>query len=291
MSDIGLILKSIDYIETHLADVVMVADIAASVSFSLYHFSRVFNRITHHTPYDYLMRRRLSEATRSLLETDRKIIDIAFEYQFNAPETFSRAFKRAYLQPPRQVKSSKNLDERLLMTKPTLEYLDFLNSYAIKPIPLSLPAMRIAGIANQIDMRIFSKESRTLRTLLEQQLPTSSLAVGPRKMVGILIYSSTYDAKHAMFLAGTIMRDDEIAPPFFIQKDLPDLDFACFDIPDHPQAIRYIRKYVYQTWWPKATSAPLPVYEVEYFSKPTGNQSTNYVVLDPHSLCFPMPVE
>ena len=64
MADIGLMLQAIEFIEAHLKDDISVADIAASVSFSLYHFSRTFSRVTRYSPYDYLMRRRLTEAAR-----------------------------------------------------------------------------------------------------------------------------------------------------------------------------------------------------------------------------------
>ena len=246
MSDIGIILKSLEFIENHLTHVVSVADIAASVSYSLYHFSRTFSRITRHTPYDYLMRRRLSEATRCLLETERKIIDIAFEYQFNAPETFSRAFKRVYHQQPRQVKAYKNIDHRLLITKPTLDYLDFINSFALMPTLESLPAMRIAGIASQIDSCNYEKGISSLWQRFVQQvtLCKSSLVFTNRTGIKITFPSSATD--QSMYLAGSILPDDEAAPSFSIQKDIPAQDYACFEIPHHPQATRYIRKYVYQ---------------------------------------------
>ena len=93
MSQLTAIGKALDFIEDNLEENIGVADMADAAGYSLYHFCRVFNSIVHHTPYDYLMRRRLSESARALVETDRKIIDVAFEYQFNSPETYSRAFK------------------------------------------------------------------------------------------------------------------------------------------------------------------------------------------------------
>lgn len=85
-----LISQAVDFIEDNLKEAIAVADVADAVSYSLYHFCRTFNQATHHTPYDYLMRRRLSLAAQELLQTDKKIIEIALDYQFNSPETFSR---------------------------------------------------------------------------------------------------------------------------------------------------------------------------------------------------------
>jgi len=128
MSNICLMLKAIDFIESNLTEDICVADMAESVSFSQFHFSRVFSQTTHHPPYDYLMRRRLCEAARRLMKSEEKIIDIAYRYKFKAPETFSRAFKRMYNLVPCQVRSGRQLDQRLLMDRFEPEYLELLNS-------------------------------------------------------------------------------------------------------------------------------------------------------------------
>jgi AraC family transcriptional regulator len=96
------IFNAIEFVETNLTEEMTIADMADAVFYSLYHFCRMFNGIVHHTPYDYLMRRRLSKSARELIETDKKIIEIAFDYQFNSPETYARAFKRMFDMQPSQ---------------------------------------------------------------------------------------------------------------------------------------------------------------------------------------------
>ena len=83
MSQLDSMYAAVEFIEANLRSPIRVADMAASVSYSLYHFCRTFNAAVRHTPYDYLMRRRLTESARELVESDRKIIDIACDYQFN----------------------------------------------------------------------------------------------------------------------------------------------------------------------------------------------------------------
>ncbi len=87
---------AVTYIEDHLQDNINLADIAAYVAYSLFHFCRVFNQTVHHPPYDYLMRRRLTAAALQLLQTEQRVTDIAFAYQFGTPEGFSRAFQRMF---------------------------------------------------------------------------------------------------------------------------------------------------------------------------------------------------
>ena len=70
MSNVETIFEAIEFIEANLKEAIAVADIADAVGYSLYHFCRVFNRAIKHSPYDYLMRRRLSESAQELIETD-----------------------------------------------------------------------------------------------------------------------------------------------------------------------------------------------------------------------------
>ena len=128
MSNIESMLTAVEFIESHLTEEITVKDIADSVSFSLFHFSRIFNRTTKFTPYGYIMRRRLSEAAVCLVESDKKIIDIAYRYRFKAPETFSRSFKRMFYLQSSQVRTERCLDRRMLMGAITPQYLEFLNS-------------------------------------------------------------------------------------------------------------------------------------------------------------------
>ena len=82
--------------------------------YSLFHFTRLFNQFTGLTPYDYLIRRRLSDASEALLMSDKRIIDIAQDYQFGSHETFTRAFNRLFAMPPSQWREQGAINKYLL---------------------------------------------------------------------------------------------------------------------------------------------------------------------------------
>lgn len=152
MDDITVMVRALDFIESHLREPVGVADIAAAVSYSLYHFCRTFKAATHFTPYDYLMRRRIAEAAREVLESERKLIDIAFDYRFNNPETFSRAFKRVMgLQPTQWRKQGNAGDQqfgyRQIMPRLTEAHLEHLRrGMPRKPNVEERPALSLIGV-------------------------------------------------------------------------------------------------------------------------------------------------
>lgn len=96
MTQIDAIANSIQFIEEHLHQTIDVQDMADVAGYSLYHFCRIFSKATRHTPHDYLIRRRMTCAAKDILRTQKKIVDIAFDYQFESHEGFTRAFRRMF---------------------------------------------------------------------------------------------------------------------------------------------------------------------------------------------------
>ena len=81
-----------------------VAELAGRTGYSVHHFSRIFQSVTGISPKDYMLGRILTEAARELAETDRPLVDIALACGFPDYESFSRAFRRRFGQPPKTVR-------------------------------------------------------------------------------------------------------------------------------------------------------------------------------------------
>ncbi len=88
--------KAIDYMEEHLLDPITIADIAEQANVSPFHFQRIFMILTDMSVGEYLRRRRLTLAAQELSSTDSKIIDLAYHYGYDTPESFSRAFRKQH---------------------------------------------------------------------------------------------------------------------------------------------------------------------------------------------------
>jgi len=87
---------AISFIEENLKNKLNLNLIAQEACYSKYHFSRVFLRITGDTVGDYVKKRRASESAHELLLTQKSILDIAFEYQFESQQAYTRAFKSVF---------------------------------------------------------------------------------------------------------------------------------------------------------------------------------------------------
>ncbi len=61
---------------------------------SLSSLYRLFFSLTGYRVKEYIRARRISEAAQELVETDRRILDIALDYEFESHEAFTRTFKQ-----------------------------------------------------------------------------------------------------------------------------------------------------------------------------------------------------
>ncbi|WP_270179755.1 AraC family transcriptional regulator [Alkalihalobacillus sp. CinArs1] len=88
--------KAIDFMEDHLLEEITVRDIAAAAYLSPFHFQRAFTILTGTTLAEYLRRRRLTLVAQELKSSDVKIIDLAYKYGYDTPESFSKAFRKQH---------------------------------------------------------------------------------------------------------------------------------------------------------------------------------------------------
>jgi AraC-like DNA-binding protein len=99
--------KSIEYIEDNLNKKIELQELADRVFLSKYHFHRTFHAVVGEPVAEYIRKKRLMKAASELLNTEEKIIDIAFRYQFSSQEAFTKAFKKLYGVPPREFRMNK----------------------------------------------------------------------------------------------------------------------------------------------------------------------------------------
>ncbi len=86
--------KAVNYMEEHILESITYEDVAKHIYVSSYHFHRTFSLVTGMTANEYIRNRRLSMAGQELSISDEKILDIAFKYGYNSPESFTKAFSR-----------------------------------------------------------------------------------------------------------------------------------------------------------------------------------------------------
>jgi AraC family transcriptional regulator len=102
--------------EQHLEDEITAEDVAREVALSPFFLQRGFSLMTGYTIGEYLRNRRLYLAAQELQNTDEKIIDLAFRYCYETPESFTKAFSRFHGASPSQVRAGSKAKSFLPLT-------------------------------------------------------------------------------------------------------------------------------------------------------------------------------
>lgn len=99
-SNIENITAVIDYVENHLTEKLDLDRIAEAVHYSKYHLHRMFADTVGLTVHDYIQRRRLTEAAKLLVFSDKPILEIALTAGFESQQAFSACFTSMYKTAP-----------------------------------------------------------------------------------------------------------------------------------------------------------------------------------------------
>ena len=257
------LVKALDFIEESLQEAIGISDVAEAASYSLYHFCRLFNRYVHHTPYDYLMRRRLSEAARKLRYTDKQIIDISFDYQFNSHETFCRAFKRFSGMQPQEWRKKGIDDRRFAFARRTEEHLRFIhNGILAKPELIEHRALILVGVSSVI--KPGADTVRPFWRMLEKESAFLKNAAQPLSLYSVKTYPDNWEQDGILYMAAAEVKTLDGVSPVLTVKLLPAGTYAVFGFsgPDQPAM-----DYLYQTWLAKSGGRPAYPLEIEVMGK------------------------
>lgn len=84
-----------DYIDTNYMEELKLDDIANTIGFSKYHFSRLFKQYTNYTFCAYICHRRIMVAEELLEQPGLSITEVALQAGFPSISTFNRLFKQS----------------------------------------------------------------------------------------------------------------------------------------------------------------------------------------------------
>ena len=88
------LLQVLEYINEHLNQDIRLANLAALLDMSQFHFSHLFKQSIGTSPYQYLIQQRVERAKQLLKQTDQSIVDIAFLCGFNSHSHLSKQFRQ-----------------------------------------------------------------------------------------------------------------------------------------------------------------------------------------------------
>lgn len=140
--------RSIDYIESRLAEEIDPGDAAREAMMSQSNFYRMFFALAGYTVKEYVRLRRISLAAEELASGGCCIVDLAVKYGFDSADAFSRAFRRITGHLPSEFRknSEKYYFERMNIMDKYFEVQDrkLLEKYPDIKVLKRLEPMRVA---------------------------------------------------------------------------------------------------------------------------------------------------
>jgi AraC family transcriptional regulator len=100
------IVRVLRHVQEHLDESLAPSDLARVAHFSAFHFHRIFRGMVGESIGEHIRRVRLEQAAGELRRTDRTVIDIALGAGYGSHESFTRAFKSHFGDPPAAYRAS-----------------------------------------------------------------------------------------------------------------------------------------------------------------------------------------
>ncbi len=228
--------RSLAWLERNLQEAVTVSQLAEAAGYSVFHFSRLFSQLTGHSPYDYLLRRRLTEAVLRLSQENASVTELAFSYQFGSLEAFSRSFKKMFGLSPARFKDGGVLASpgRSAFTK---DYLCHINANSFfRPQMVNLAEMALA-------------------VNLRESPPSGDIA--------LVFFEASRIAQPIRYLPCRIISHKQQAVGHHEAiKVIQRQDYACFWHCQGDLALTY--QYILQTWLPLSGYSLADTYSWEF---------------------------
>lgn len=101
------IMSAIEYIEAHLTEKLDLDSIAAASHYSKYYLHRTFTGTVGLTLHEYVQRRRLTEAAKLLVFSDKPILDIALMAGYESQQAFTSIFTAMYKLSPNKYREQE----------------------------------------------------------------------------------------------------------------------------------------------------------------------------------------
>lgn len=104
---VHIVSQAIRYMEDHLHDKLDLETVAAALHYSKYHLHRIFTKTTGLTIHAYAGRRRLTEAAKLLIFSEKPIMEIALLSGYESQQSFTDTFKSMYKTTPAKFRQTK----------------------------------------------------------------------------------------------------------------------------------------------------------------------------------------
>ncbi|MGQ8871254.1 effector binding domain-containing protein [Paenibacillus sp. TSA_86.1] len=266
MKWVEAIQKTIQYMEEHLLEPMTVEQIAAQAHMSAFHFQRIFHLMTDVTVAEYIRRRRLTLAANELLQGDPKIMDLAFKYSYDTPESFTKAYRRQHgISPSETRKSGASVQSyNRLVIQVSLQGAEPMKHHIVEQEAFSIAGIkqRFSYVDGQHLQGIGSMWEEAYSSGLEDRIAALNNGVIPG-LLGVCVDQGEIEDKQMEYWIATTYEGEQ--PEGLSTLTFPASKWVVFEVEEPmPQGIQKLWKRIVGEWFPSNSyeHAWLPELEV-----------------------------
>ncbi|HKM35184.1 MAG TPA: AraC family transcriptional regulator [Lachnospiraceae bacterium] len=167
--------RTIDYLEQHMLEQINVAELGKVTAVSPFYLQKGFALMTGVTIGEYIRNRRLYLAALDLIMRDEKVIDVAYHYGYESPESFTRAFTRFHQVSPAAIKKEPS---RINSYLPLKISISILGGNAMDYVVEKMNAFKVVGFKKSIP---FEHGYEKIPEFWEEFLETYMQGRGPKE--------------------------------------------------------------------------------------------------------------
>lgn len=258
--------KSIRYMETHLLEDISTEDIAKEVCMSPFYFQKAFKIMTGYSVAEYIRNRRLYLAAMDVISGKEKVIDLAYKYGYDTPESFTKAFSRYHGISPVQI---RNHSEKIKPFLPLKITISIQGGKDMDYVVEKMEGFQVIGFGREFSFESSYQEipkfwdefcEKYRKTLLGQEKPENEVEQVIRDCrigtYGICIDDVEEEGRFRYLIAGNYKGGE--VPEGMKVFELPGMEWAKFLCTGPlPGALQSVNTKIFKEWLPNN-----PEYEI-----------------------------
>lgn len=267
--------NAIDYIENNLTNQIDFSEIAKHSGFSVFYFQRIFGILCGCSLGEYIRNRRLTLAGNELAATDIKVIDAAFKYGYESPESFSRAFVKFHGITPSDAKKNNSMLKSFsrLSVEINLKGGSLMNYKIVRKesfkVLEKISVQDIDDSKNKNTIPDFWTESHKNGTVAK----LLSITENRDYIFGICYGGDLTDKKTFDYSIAAVYNDNTDIPDGFRVNEIPARTWAVFEcVGAMPNAMQETWHKICAEFFPTASYEP--TYEMDIEAYPAGEMNS-----------------
>ena len=182
-----LIDKAIEFIQKNPKDNLSLQSIAENAGFSITYFDALFKQHTGYSPVEYSRIYKLTRSALELRRTQKTVLDIALDYGYASPESFTRAFKNFYSIIPSEYRDKYSSE--------AVTWHDLSGKIAISHFRKSFPELKVSDVDLALDFCFTHNPLKYAEDIVGMTVAeTEILTLGNPEVLQHFIYVSDYNS-------------------------------------------------------------------------------------------------